>query len=55
MKLLPVDRIFDPLSNGMHNSILTKNQLEHYSTEATTGQQEHNESKVANYLSSLVR
>ena len=35
MKPSPVDRTFDPLSNGMHNSLLTKCHLEHYSTEAT--------------------
>ena len=35
MKPLPVVGTFDPLSNGMHNSFLTKSHLEHYSTEAT--------------------
>ena len=35
MKPSPVDRTFDLLSNGMHNSFLTKCHLEHYSTEAT--------------------
>ena len=38
MKASPVDRTFDPLSNGMHNSFLTKMSLKHYSTEATIGQ-----------------
>ena len=35
MKPSPVDRTFDPFSNGMHNSIWPKCRLEHYSTEAT--------------------
>ena len=35
MKHSPVDRTFDPLSKGMHNSFVTKCHLEHYSTEAT--------------------
>ena len=35
MKPSPVDRTFDPLSNGMYNSFLPKCHLEHYSTEAT--------------------
>ena len=36
LKPSPVDRTFDPLSNGMHNSFSDQNcHLEHYSTEAT--------------------
>ena len=35
MKPSPVDRTFDSLFNDIHNSVLTKCHLEHYSTEAT--------------------